>query len=344
MTIYYSANAHLTGDPPEVVPGAPAPIPATGPIDLERPATVDRPTPAPGPTRPALPTGSGPTGPLPTSPVPISPALTRPVLISPALASPVPPPQGTGRPSPGPMAAPRPEPSSPGFRILHVCVANQCRSPMGERLTRRELAIRFGATDRWAVASAGTLAIDGRPMHPCAVNTLTGLGADPSGFASQRLTAHLTGGSDLILAATAVERDLVIAQDPNTLATAFTLLEFARLITAVPGIESVGRVPEAELAEYARAMVGQARRMRGRIPFIDPDLDDVPDPPRTNGAFQQTASVMLNALSSILRALTNATAGPDPVDRPVGSAQPVRNPPHPPVPVGATHANGTIGR
>ncbi len=74
------------------------------------------------------------------------------------------------------------------FRLLFVCHANECRSPMAERLARRMFADRFGAAAaELHVISAGTHARPGRPMRPEAANVLTYFGADSAGFASRPL-------------------------------------------------------------------------------------------------------------------------------------------------------------
>src|SRR5438067_728269 len=53
------------------------------------------------------------------------------------------------------------------FRLLYVCHANECRSPMAERLTQRMFADRFGAAaSELQVISAGTHARPGRPHCP----------------------------------------------------------------------------------------------------------------------------------------------------------------------------------
>ncbi|MER5705631.1 low molecular weight phosphatase family protein, partial [Micromonospora sp. NPDC002296] len=54
-------------------------------------------------------------------------------------------------------------------RILFVCHANMCRSPMAEYLAGWLLA-KLPVE----VASAGTAAVDGRPMHPYAAQVAAG--------------------------------------------------------------------------------------------------------------------------------------------------------------------------
>jgi protein-tyrosine phosphatase len=213
-----------------------------------------------------------------------------------------------------------PEPA--GFRILHVCVANQCRSPMAERITRHELAHWLGDSPAtWSVTSAGTQASDGQPMHRHSARALAALGIDVEDFHSRRLTEQISLEADLILAATACERDLVISRVPATLPTAFTLREFARLVGALPdGLPRAGSAPhqnpwQAEpstvtaLDETARAIVAAARKLRGRVPYVEPVADDLVDPPRTASAFEHCAAEISAAVDTILSRLV-AVAGP----------------------------------
>lgn len=191
-----------------------------------------------------------------------------------------------------------------GFTVLHICVANQCRSPMAERIMRRELRRRLGdRAGAWRVVSAGTRASDGQPMHKYSARALQNVGADIDGFGSRRLTERIAVESDLILAATVEERDRVISRVPATLPVAFTLREFARLVAAVPKMSPfVASDPES----LARAVVAEARKMRGRVPYVDLAFDDIEDPPRTATSFEQCAADITAATNAVLTALIDA--------------------------------------
>ncbi|MEV4500142.1 hypothetical protein AB0J84_31165, partial [Micromonospora arborensis] len=67
-------------------------------------------------------------------------------------------------------------------RVLFVCHANLCRSPMAEHLARRLLADR-----PVTVASAGTDAMDGLGMHPYAMEVVAESGADAASFRTRGL-------------------------------------------------------------------------------------------------------------------------------------------------------------
>ena len=58
------------------------------------------------------------------------------------------------------------------FRVLVICTANHCRSPIGEQLLAHDARERFGDRNGWLIESAGTN-IPGRwPLHPYAATVL----------------------------------------------------------------------------------------------------------------------------------------------------------------------------
>jgi protein-tyrosine phosphatase len=200
------------------------------------------------------------------------------------------------------------------FHILYVCVANICRSPMAESLTRQEIGERLGpATPAFVVSSAGTRGHAGAPMHHHGADVLRSVGVDPDGFVARVLTADLLRDADLVLTATATERDQAVALLPAALSRTFTLLEFARLLAGVPadpgdptGGPTGGPIgdPAEDPAERARRTVAAARRMRGRIPYVDPSFDDLTDPARTPEGFRQCLLSVAPAVRTIVAAVS----------------------------------------
>jgi protein-tyrosine phosphatase len=201
------------------------------------------------------------------------------------------------------------------FHIAYVCVANICRSPVAERLTRHEIGGRLGTSSTaFAVHSAGTHGLAGQPMHPLGAAALRSVGADPDGFTARRLTPEILAGADLVLAATATERDRAVAMLPAALRTTFTLLEFARLLAGTPaggvpaggvpgGSVPGGSVPGGDPVERARAVVVRARGMRGRVPYVAPPVDDVADPARTPEGFRACLASIAPAVHATVAAL-----------------------------------------
>jgi protein-tyrosine phosphatase len=195
-----------------------------------------------------------------------------------------------------------------GFRLLYVCVANVCRSVLAERLTRRGVAVRLGdRAESFHIGSAGTEAMPGRDMHPYVHHALQARGADGAGFASRRLTTGLVSGSDLVLTATAAERDRAIELVPAGLRRTFTIREFARLAHHADP-PPVHPSPLPDLADDARVAVAAAHGMRGQVPYVDPADEDIPDPEPTRAAFEQCAASLAAWLEPVLAALCRRPA------------------------------------
>jgi len=190
------------------------------------------------------------------------------------------------------------------FSILHVCVGNICRSVLAERLTRLEAHSRFGRhANVVRVASAGTRARPGAPMHPLTAAALRALGADVDGSAARRLTPDLIAAADVILTATVAERDDVLSMMPAALDRTFTLREFARLSAQLP---TAGRSSPVEPG----AVVSTALGLRWRVPAAAQDSDDVADPRRTRAAFQVCAGVIADAVRCTMSALFTSSTAP----------------------------------
>jgi protein-tyrosine phosphatase len=149
-------------------------------------------------------------------------------------------------------------------RILFVCHANHCRSPMMELLLRAVLEPDAGLL----VSSAGTYARPGLPAHPYAVQALAEHGVDASGWRSTRLDAETVDGADLIVTAAAEQRHDVVAMVPSAADRTFTLLDLAAWLEAVPPSGAGKGVPGLLLqAATGRARLGKPTRER-----------DLPDP------------------------------------------------------------------
>lgn len=89
-------------------------------------------------------------------------------------------------------------------RILFVCSGNTCRSPLAERLARREAGDR--GLDEVEVRSAGTFAGRGAPASSGAVLAARRQGLDLSGHRSTPLGPDLVEWADLVLAMTNAHR------------------------------------------------------------------------------------------------------------------------------------------
>jgi len=77
--------------------------------------------------------------------------------------------------------------NEPRFRVLFVCTANVCRSPLAAALMKLRSA---HANAPISIASAGSLA-EGVPSDPHVVSVLTEYGIDASAKRSRLLTPQL---------------------------------------------------------------------------------------------------------------------------------------------------------
>lgn len=151
-------------------------------------------------------------------------------------------------------------------RIVFVCYANHCRSPMMELLLRDAL-VRSGSTPL-LVSSAGTHAQPGLAAHPYAVRALAEHGVDATGWGATRLSLELVEGADLILTAAAEQRRDVVAMAPAAANRTFTLLDFSAWLEAAPVAPGSDGAPDL----LARAAAGRAAQPDGH-----PERD-LPDP------------------------------------------------------------------
>lgn len=185
--------------------------------------------------------------------------------------------------------------SGENFTILTVCTGNICRSPAVEHLLRAA----FGATGGVTVASAGTGALVGQPVHGPMADLLRGAGVDPDGFAARRVTEQMLRGADLVLPLTREHRAQVVDLAPAVVRRTFTLRELARLASQVDRdqLEERAGGPAATPASRLDALIPLAAARRSAV---DPGLDDVVDPYRRElSVYQESFDQILPAVQTI---------------------------------------------
>ncbi|SKB07336.1 arsenate reductase/protein-tyrosine-phosphatase family protein [Aeromicrobium choanae] len=125
-----------------------------------------------------------------------------------------------------------------GHRILVVCTANVCRSPMVAAMLGHRLDPQLFTID-----SAGVRAPRGRPMDPDSADQLRARGVPVPQRTAQQLTRDLVLGADLALTATRAHRADVLDLDPRALRRTFTVLEFAALaqLAETGGVDDIVR-------------------------------------------------------------------------------------------------------
>lgn len=187
------------------------------------------------------------------------------------------------------------------FRILVVCTANSCRSPMAQLMLTADLAA--AGAGEVAVSSAGTHAgrygYAGRLMDARAAAELDArrvAGADS--FRSRQLEASHAAAADLVLTADRAHRDAVVGLEPAAARRTFTLRELAFLL------EDRGGVAGATPVERGAAVSRLAAESRGlRRPERAADFD-LPDPVDGDPAdFSRCADRILAATAPLVSLL-----------------------------------------
>lgn len=147
------------------------------------------------------------------------------------------------------------------FRLLFVCTANRCRSPLAERLFRQALGRQMSgpSTRRWSIASAGTAVERGTTIHPQALTVLAERGADDRPASARQLTTQLITAADLVLTATRAHRAWVVSSLPAATRRTFTIQQFARFSAAGRSLTGSSTVDTGaalmELANVGRTSV-----------------------------------------------------------------------------------------
>ncbi len=154
------------------------------------------------------------------------------------------------------------------LRILTVCTANICRSPVAERLLAKDLAELGRAA---VVTSAGThggrLAVDEN-----SVRAALPIGIDLRNHRSRLLTIELIeeDGRDLIIAMSREHLRQVVGLMPAAWTRTFTLREIARRV-GEPGMAD-----DSLTFESWRSLLAGGRRAADMM--VSSQLDDLSDP------------------------------------------------------------------
>ena len=84
-------------------------------------------------------------------------------------------------------------------KILIVCTANRCRSPMTERLFKKILQSQGQPPGEWLVTSAGAWTVDGIPPDDNLIAAMAAFGIDIGDHRSRMLDAAIMADQDLVL-------------------------------------------------------------------------------------------------------------------------------------------------
>ncbi len=183
------------------------------------------------------------------------------------------------------------------LRVLFVCTANICRSPVMELSARAiadRLALDGAVGSDIEFTSAGTHGFDAAPINPDMATTLPTDLAEGlrDAFRSRPLTPGLLADADLVLTAEASHRSFILEEQPQLHRQVFTLGQFAAAVAAIPDL--TGR----ELVEAART----------RRPPPRP-ADDIADPYRRGTAAAERATgTITSMLNEVVPRLVGAHA------------------------------------
>ena len=184
------------------------------------------------------------------------------------------------------------------LRILVVCTANVCRSPMGEALLRHHCAAADVAVQ---VASAGVRTA-GLPVDPQAVALLAGMGLDIATHRPRQLDSSVLDGdgADLVLVMTREHLRIAATTGKSAFRRTFTVREFERHLLSCP--PEAGEGLDGWLGEVAKTR--QTRDLLG-----DDPRDDVADPyGGSGGEYRQCVGELDRLCRTTARALAVMTA------------------------------------
>ncbi|TFB51756.1 low molecular weight phosphatase family protein [Cryobacterium tagatosivorans] len=157
-------------------------------------------------------------------------------------------------------------------RILVVCTANACRSPLAEQLLRARLG--GWLPSEFSVSSAGTRVAYNHPACREAGRLLERLGLDQAGHQPRQLTRELIDDAQLVLTAERDHRAAVARLAPEARWRTFTLREAAALAEAARAAGPRGDLYRAASAhgpaERLADFVDDLNRARG---LVEPTFD-----------------------------------------------------------------------
>ena len=181
------------------------------------------------------------------------------------------------------------------IRILTVCTGNICRS----RLAAQLLVARL-ASARFHVDSVGTSPMLGERLLNETTELIYRMDLPPlPGHMARALTLDDVVASDLILGMDRQHRKVVASMYPPAVRRAYTLLEFAHVVSQFDAMSPLWQNQEAPKTETD--VLGWVTRMRGVVPRLSPDAQyDAEDPyGRSKQAFERSAEELERAVNQI---------------------------------------------
>jgi protein-tyrosine phosphatase len=190
------------------------------------------------------------------------------------------------------------------FRLLFVCTANRCRSPMAEYLARQSLARRQIDAE---VVSSGRLG-GSFEASPGAVAALAKRGIDLRGHTSAPTDPDTLDHAHLVLVMERAHLADVYQTKPGAVSRSFTLGEFPTLLKAVAAQPADADAAPTQRAQHRIALAHDARDP-ARI-LVDDDSADIADPMgRWNLHYRRTAKQLEHLIEATLDGLFGKRSG-----------------------------------
>lgn len=110
-------------------------------------------------------------------------------------------------------------------RVLVVCTANQCRSPLAGAILAREVALHGLPVE---VVTAGVTAVQGQSATPPTIDVAGELGLDLRSHASRPVDRELIAACDLLVGMERLHVREAVVLEPSVWRRAFTLPDLVR--------------------------------------------------------------------------------------------------------------------
>ena len=193
----------------------------------------------------------------------------------------------------------QPVPSAEPFRLVFVCTANRCRSPMAEHLARRSLEKRHIPAE---VCSVGRLK-GGLGATPGAAEAMARRKFDLSNHVSAQLSPEVLADAHLVLVMERGHLSDVYQTLPDAIDHAFTLGEFPSLLRTIKRDPSL--MSTASPFEGARQRIALANQARDPVRIlVDDESSDVADPMgRWALHYRRTAKQLASLIDASLNGL-----------------------------------------
>jgi protein-tyrosine phosphatase len=192
------------------------------------------------------------------------------------------------------------------MRVLGVCSANQCRSPMLAGL----LATRLGNLGVSAHVESAGFAAAGVPALDDAAAAMRGAGIDISGHVSRQVTAGDVEAADLVVGMTRQHVMDLVLLSPTSWPRIFSLIDLVRRAEAVGPIE-----PGLPFDRWlGRIHAGRERADIVRMRSVD-EISDPSGGPRVG--YERTRDQLDDLVCRLAVLLVPLAGAPDPRPTPV---------------------------